>query len=227
MENRFWLDSYDFVRNERGFSSEELETVHRLLSEGKKVWMTPIRIEEDEQLETLRISESRCRMLRMGSVRKRVYFTPADEGTFRYMVSVMNKEQKEYLRSHRCLVPGERKDYMRWAPMGRRCLSPDGELRFLSVRMQVHTMSGIKRWVIKIISTRKQTVLRRPSRKSLLCPYIPIPKAAVPNGRRETKPDWTSRLRAPRIRGSSISSPGSRQTAALWQRRTIPPLPAV
>jgi hypothetical protein len=112
MENRFWFDSYDFVANERGFSPEELETVHRLLSEGKKVWMTPVRIEEDEQLKTLRISESRCCMLRMGSVKKKVYFTPADEKTFRYMVSVMNKEQKEYLRSHRCLVPGERKDYI-------------------------------------------------------------------------------------------------------------------
>ena len=104
MENRLWFDSYDFVANERGFSPEELETVHRLLSEGKKVWMVPVRIEEDEQLKTLRISESRCRMLRMGSVRKKVYFTPADERTIRYMVSAMNREQKEYLRSRRCML---------------------------------------------------------------------------------------------------------------------------
>ena len=104
MENRFWFDSYDFARNERGFSPEELETVYRLLSEGKKVWMTPVRIDEDGQLETLRVPGSRCRMLRMGSVRKKVYFTPADEGTFRYMVSAMNREQKEYLRSRRCML---------------------------------------------------------------------------------------------------------------------------
>jgi len=112
MGNRFWFDSYDFARNDRCFSPEELETVHRLLSEGKKVWMAPVRIEEEGQLETLRISRSRCVMLSMGPVKKKVYFTPADEATFRFMVSVMNQEQKEYLRSRRCLVPGERNDYI-------------------------------------------------------------------------------------------------------------------
>ena len=93
MAKELYFDDYDFDSNERGFSAEELETVRRLLSEGKRVWMAPVVIEDDGQLEALYVSRSRCRTWHSGPEKRLVYLTPADEETFQFLKLGLPKMQ--------------------------------------------------------------------------------------------------------------------------------------
>ena len=113
MATELYFDVYDCNRNERGFSAEELETVRRLLSEGKRVWMAPVVIDEDEQLETLYASRSRCRTWRTGPEKRLVYLTPADEATFMFLKLGIDSQRKREERNRRCLIRGTRNDYIR------------------------------------------------------------------------------------------------------------------
>lgn len=108
-----YFDSYDFDSNERGFSAEEMQTVRSILSEGKRVWMAPIVIEDDGQLETLCVTRSKCRMWRSGPDKVLVYLTPADEKTFRFLKLNMDSVRKREERNRRCMVPGKRNDFVR------------------------------------------------------------------------------------------------------------------
>ena len=101
MANSIYFDSYDCDLNERGFSAEELDTVRRLLSEGKRVWMAPVVIEETEQLETLCVTRSRCRTWRTGPEKRLVYLTPGRQMLLQLPL------QKKPLRSSGfpCLLP--------------------------------------------------------------------------------------------------------------------------
>ena len=102
------FDSYDFQRNEHCFSAEELDTVREILAHGERVWMAPVRIEDEGQLETLMISRSRCRTLYVGPERMRVFFTPVNEPTYRFLIGAVNREHKEHLAATRCRIPGKR-----------------------------------------------------------------------------------------------------------------------
>ena len=113
MADSIYFDSYDCDLNERGFSAEELDTVRRLLSEGKRVWMAPVVIEETEQLETLCVTRSRCRTWRTGPEKRLVYLTPADEETYKFLERGMDTQRKREERNRRCMVRGERNDSIR------------------------------------------------------------------------------------------------------------------
>ena len=113
MIKELYFDNYDFDRNERGFSAEELETVRCLLAEGKRVWMAPVVIEVDGQLETLYASRSRCRTWHSGPEKRLVYLTPADEETFMFLKHEMDAVRKRAERNRRCMVPGKRNDFVR------------------------------------------------------------------------------------------------------------------
>ena len=113
MAKELYFDSYDFEQNDRGFSAEELETVRRLLSEGKRVWMAPVVIEDDGQLEALYVSRSRCRTWHSGPEKRLVYLTPADEETFQFLKLGLDSARKRAERNRRCLIPGTRNDYIR------------------------------------------------------------------------------------------------------------------
>ncbi|MBR3333131.1 MAG: sigma-70 family RNA polymerase sigma factor [Clostridia bacterium] len=113
MEQKYWFDSYDFSRNEYGFSAEELDTVRSLLSEGKQVWMAPMVIEDERQLKAMGLSRSRCRTWRSGREKRLVYLTPANKETFIYLKQEMDAVRKRAERNRRCLIPGTRNDYVR------------------------------------------------------------------------------------------------------------------
>ena len=113
MAKELYFDNYDFERNDRGFSAEELETVRRLLSEGKRVWMAPVVIENDGQLETLYVSRSRCRTWHSGPEKRLVYLTPADEGTFLFLKRGFDSARRRADRNRRCMIPGTRNEYVR------------------------------------------------------------------------------------------------------------------
>ena len=113
MAKELYFDTYDFEHNERGFSAEELETVRGLLSEGKRVWMAPIVIEDEGQLETLYVTRSKCRTWHSGPEKVLVYLTPADEKTFDYLKLSMDAIRKKVERNRRCMIPGKRKDFVR------------------------------------------------------------------------------------------------------------------
>lgn len=113
MKKELYFDSYDFNQNERGFSAEELETVRRLLSEGKRVWMAPVVIEDDGQLETLYVSRSRCRTWHSGPEKRLVYLTPADEETFLFLKLGFDSARKRAERNRRCMILGTRNEYVR------------------------------------------------------------------------------------------------------------------
>lgn len=112
MAKELYFDCYDFDRNERGFTAEELDTVRRLLSEGKRVWMAPV-VVEGGQPESPYVSRGRCRTWRSGPEKCMVYLTPADEATFTYLKLEMDAVRKREERNRRCLVPGTRNDYVR------------------------------------------------------------------------------------------------------------------
>lgn len=113
MEQKYWFDSYDFSRNEYGFSAEELDTVRSLLSEGKQVWMAPMVIEDERQLKAMGLSRNRCRTWRSGREKCLVYLTPANKETFNYLKQEMDAVRKRAERNRRCLIPGTRNDYIR------------------------------------------------------------------------------------------------------------------
>ena len=134
MKKELYFDNYDFDRNERGFSAEELETVRCLLAEGKRVWMAPVVIEVDGQLETLYASRSRCRTWHSGPEKRLVYLTPADEETFMFLKHEMDAVRKRAERNRRCMIRGTRNEYVRCpecyhcdeCPFGRKCESRIG-----------------------------------------------------------------------------------------------------
>ena len=113
MAMELYFDSYDFESNERGFSAEEMQTVRSMLSEGKRVWMAPIVIEDEGQLETLCVTRSKCRTWHSGPEKVMVYLTPADEKTFKYLKSNMDSIRKKAERNRRCMIPGKRNDFVR------------------------------------------------------------------------------------------------------------------
>ncbi len=113
MAKELYFDSYDFEQNDRGFSAEELETVRCLLSEGKRVWMAPVVIEDEGQLETLYVSRGRCRTWHSGPEKRLVYLTPADEETFAFLKLEMDATRKRAERNRRCMIPGVRNEYVR------------------------------------------------------------------------------------------------------------------
>jgi len=121
MGNRFCFDAYDFEKNELGFSPEELETVRRLLAEGKKVYLAPVEVESEEQLEdVLHAEREKCHVWCSGPDRRLVYLTPAEESIFHYLVRQLDRRRKQIDRETRCLVPGCRKDRIR-CPEENRC----------------------------------------------------------------------------------------------------------
>ena len=73
---------------------------------GEPIYLAPIKIEFDEQLETLQTTRKHCKTWRIGSEKITVKLTPTNGELYDVMVSFLRSEHREGVRSTRCVVPG-------------------------------------------------------------------------------------------------------------------------
>ena len=99
---------YDCDKNPAGFSLEEITTIRRLMAAGRKVFFAPVEIELWEQTENLFITRDKVRLWRVGSEPVKVYLTPCDEASYRFLVNELRKKHRDGVRACRCTVTGKR-----------------------------------------------------------------------------------------------------------------------
>ncbi len=78
-----------------------------MIKAGEPIYLAPIKIELDEQLETLQTTKEHCRTWRIGSEKILIKLTPTNEGLYDAMVNMLRSEHREGVRSTRCVVPGK------------------------------------------------------------------------------------------------------------------------
>ena len=88
-------------------TSDEAKTLNELRNNGKEVYAAPIEIEHSEQLVSLGISWRQCRTWLIGNERITVHLTPADEGTYRFLLRELYARHRDNYRQNRCMVPGK------------------------------------------------------------------------------------------------------------------------
>ncbi len=100
--------AYDCDKNPAGFSIEEVTTIRRLTAAGQKVFMAPVEIELWEQTENLFTTREKVRLWHIGSETVKVYLTPSDEQTYRFLVKELRAKHRDGVRKSRCMVIGKR-----------------------------------------------------------------------------------------------------------------------
>lgn len=83
-------------------TQEEAQTLENLRKNG-------IEIEHKEQLETLSITQQECRTWYIGSEKVIVHLTPADKGTYHFLLDELRTRHRKEYRSRRCQIPGKNK----------------------------------------------------------------------------------------------------------------------
>ena len=113
MAKEIIFTEYDFTANEESFTPEELQTLTRLIHSGTPVFLAPIEIENEDQFESLHITQEHCRTWRIGSEKVLVHLTPTDEPTYRYLLNDLRAKHRQGYRSVRCMIPGAKKPLIR------------------------------------------------------------------------------------------------------------------
>ncbi len=83
--------NYDFDENPDGYACDEIITIKRMIKAGEPIYLAPIKIEFDEQLETLQTTKEHCRTWRIGSEKILVKLTPTNEGLYDAMVNMLRR----------------------------------------------------------------------------------------------------------------------------------------
>ena len=102
------FEQYDFTANPDNYTYEETITIKRMMAAGQPIYLAPIEIEIDEQMENLHISERDCRTWRVGSYRYKVHLTPASGELYDLLVGDLRNKHSDAYRATRCQVPGKR-----------------------------------------------------------------------------------------------------------------------
>ena len=90
-------------------TQEEAQTLENLRKNGIEIYAAPIEIEHKEQLETLGITKQECRTWYIGSEKVIVHLTPADKGTYHFLLDELRTRHRKKYRSRRCQIPGKNK----------------------------------------------------------------------------------------------------------------------
>ena len=90
-------------------TQEEAQTLENLRKNGIEIYAAPIEIEHKEQLETLSITQQECRTWYIGSEKVIVHLTPADKGTYHFLLDELRTRHRKEYRSRRCQIPGKNK----------------------------------------------------------------------------------------------------------------------
>lgn len=90
-------------------TQEEARTLENLRKNGIEIYAAPIEIEHKEQLETLGITQQECRTWYIGSEKVIVHLTPADKGTYHFLLDELRTRHRKEYRSRRCQIPGKNK----------------------------------------------------------------------------------------------------------------------
>ena len=90
-------------------TQEEAQTLENLRKNGIEIYAAPIEIEHKEQLETLGITQQECRTWYIGSEKVIVHLTPADKGTYHFLLDELRTRHRKEYRSRRCQIPGKNK----------------------------------------------------------------------------------------------------------------------
>lgn len=90
-------------------TQEEARTLENLRKNGIEIYAAPIEIEHKEQLETLSITQQECRTWYIGNEKVIVHLTPADKGTYHFLLDELRTRHRKEYRSRRCQIPGKNK----------------------------------------------------------------------------------------------------------------------
>lgn len=90
-------------------TQEEAQTLENLRKNGIEIYAAPIEIEHKEQLGTLSITQQECRTWYIGSEKVIVHLTPADKGTYHFLLDELRTRHRKEYRSRRCQIPGKNK----------------------------------------------------------------------------------------------------------------------
>ena len=90
-------------------TQEEAQTLENLRKNGIEIYAAPIEIEHKEQLETLSITQQECRTWYIGYEKVIVHLTPADKGTYHFLLDELRTRHRKEYRSRRCQIPGKNK----------------------------------------------------------------------------------------------------------------------
>ena len=90
-------------------TQEEAQTLENLRKNGIEIYAAHIEIEHKEQLETLSITQQECRTWYIGSEKVIVHLTPADKGTYHFLLDELRTRHRKEYRSRRCQIPGKNK----------------------------------------------------------------------------------------------------------------------
>ena len=90
-------------------TQEEARTLENLRKNGIEIYAAPIEIEHKEQLETLGITQQECRTWYIGNEKVIVHLTPADKGTYHFLLDELRTRHRKEYRSRRCQIPGKNK----------------------------------------------------------------------------------------------------------------------
>ena len=90
-------------------TQEEAQTLENLRKNGIEIYAAPIEIEHKEQLETLSITQQECRTWYIGNEKVIVHLTPADKGTYHFLLDELRTRHRKEHRSRRCQIPGKNK----------------------------------------------------------------------------------------------------------------------
>ena len=90
-------------------TQEETQTLENLRKNGIEIYAAPIEIEHKEQLETLSITQQECRTWYIGNEKVIVHLTPADKGTYHFLLDELRTRHRKEYRSRRCQIPGKNK----------------------------------------------------------------------------------------------------------------------
>ena len=90
-------------------TQEEAQTLENLRKNGIEIYAAPIEIEHKEQLETLGITQQECRTWYIGREKVIVHLTPADKGTYHFLLDELRTRHRKEYRSRRCQIPGKNK----------------------------------------------------------------------------------------------------------------------
>lgn len=90
-------------------TQEEAQTLENLRKNGIEIYAAPIEIEHKEQLKTLSITQQECRTWYIGSEKVIVHLTPADKGTYHFLLDELRTRHRKEYRSRRCQIPGKNK----------------------------------------------------------------------------------------------------------------------
>ena len=90
-------------------TQEEAQTLENLRKNGIEIYAAPIEIGHKEQLETLSITQQECRTWYIGNEKVIVHLTPADKGTYHFLLDELRTRHRKEYRSRRCQIPGKNK----------------------------------------------------------------------------------------------------------------------